>query len=102
MTVYLVHFARPFKHAKHYIGYTDLSLQERFKRHMSNAQLRRGSALLRAVIEAGIKFKVVRTWDGDREVEKRKKNGHATRQCPVCRGLVSYSLATDLLTERES
>jgi hypothetical protein len=94
--VYLVHFERPYKHAKHYLGFTDGALSERFKRHTSNAAKRRGSALMRAVIEAGIGFKVVRWWPGDRVVERRKKNaGGSARRCPVCLGRVEYRQAVD-------
>lgn len=90
-TIYLVHFERPFRHAKHYLGWTGGSLAERFARHRSLAPLRRGSALLRAVFAAGIEFKVVRTWKGDRNRERRMKNdGHSARVCPVCRGHVRY------------
>jgi hypothetical protein len=95
--IYLVHFQRPFKHAKHYLGFTDLTLTARFARHCSNAKKRRGSALMNAIIQAGIKFKVVRTWEGDRTRERQlKTNGHSVR-CPICRGKVTYESAVDLL-----
>lgn len=95
--IYLVHFQRPYKHAKHYLGFTELTLTERFARHCSNAKKRRGSALMNAIFMAGIKFKVVRTWEGDRTRERQLKNsGHSIR-CPVCRGTVTYAAARDLL-----
>lgn len=97
--IYLVHFERPFKHAKHYVGFTDVTLHERFARHTSNARLRRGSALMRAVLEAGIKFKVVRTWPGDRETEKRMKVSGNSWRCPVCCGRVTYAKAICQLEE---
>jgi len=101
--IYLVHFERPFKHAKHYVGFTDVTLRERFKRHTSNARLRRGSALMRAVLEAGIKFKVVKVWDGDRNDERRVKiDGHSARRCPVCREEVTYAAATCYLQLNQS
>lgn len=95
--IYLVHFERPYKHAKHYLGYTNTSLKARFKRHLSLAAKRRGSALMRAVIEAGIEFKVVRTWPGDRIRERQLKNRGHSRRCPICNGKVSYDTALDLL-----
>lgn len=96
--IYLVHFEKPLKHAKHYIGFTDGTLRARFARHRSLARVRRGSALMRAVMEAGIAFKVVRTWPGDRDKERRiKVNGHSSKRCPVCLGEVSYNDAVDLL-----
>lgn len=92
-TIYLVHFERPFQHARHYLGWTAGTLAARFARHRSLAPKRRGSALLRAVFAAGIGFKVVRTWEGDRHRERRlKNNGHAVR-CPVCCGRLSYDQA---------
>lgn len=90
--IYLVHFERPYKHARHYLGFTDLPLPERFARHCSNAQKRRGSALMRAVMEAGIGFKIVRTWPGDRTRERQLKGNSHARRCPVCQGKVSYRL----------
>lgn len=82
-TVYLIHFETPFKHARHYLGYTSLALEERINRHRSN----RGAKLLIAVSSAGIKWNVVRTWVGGRELEtqlKRRKN--APTLCPICTG----------------
>lgn len=91
-TIYLVHFERPFRHARHYIGWTGGTLAARFARHRSLAPLRRGSALLRAVFAAGIDFKVVRTWPGTRDRERSFKiNGHSAPRCPICRGEVSYA-----------
>lgn len=96
-TIYLVHFERPFQHARHYLGWTGTSLAARFRRHRSLAPKRRGSALLRAVFAAGIAFKVVRTWPGSRDRERAlKSSGHA-RRCPVCCGRLSYDEARDLI-----
>lgn len=92
-TIYLVHFERPYRHAKHYLGWTGGTLRARFDRHTSMATIRRGSMLMRAVMQAGIGYKVVKTWRGDRALERRKKaNGHASR-CPVCRGEITYDQA---------
>jgi hypothetical protein len=100
--IYLVHFERPYQHARHYLGFTEGSLRERFKRHTSNAKKRRGSALMRAVMEAGIAFKVVRLWDGDRTRERRLKNkGHKVR-CPICRGETDWNNSICYLTCEES
>lgn len=32
-TIYLLHFSKPYKHARHYIGYTD-DLDKRLARHL--------------------------------------------------------------------
>ena len=47
-TVYLLHFATPFKHARHYVGYTT-DLEQRIEEHRTG----RGARLLA----------VVRGWD---------------------------------------
>ena len=79
--VYLIHFDRPYKRAKHYIGFTD-NLDARMDCHRHG----HGSKLLKAVNDAGIGYRVVRTWDGDRSVERRLKNWKkASDLCPVCR-----------------
>jgi hypothetical protein len=51
-----------------------------------------GARLMEVIVAAGIGWKVVRTWAGDRSFEralKRRKNT-PRRLCPVCRGLVAY------------
>jgi len=82
MMVYLIHFDRPYKHAQHYIGYTD-NLDSRIDCHRHG----NGSKLLKAVNAAGIGYKVVRTWpDGDRSFQRQLKNQkNASRFCPTCR-----------------
>lgn len=79
--VYLIHFDKPFKHAQHYIGYT-----EHFEERMDCHKHGTGSRLLRAVNKAGIGWKVVRTWEGDGNLERRLKNWKkASQLCPVCK-----------------
>jgi predicted GIY-YIG superfamily endonuclease len=80
--VYLVHFARPYRHARHYLGYT-ADLDAREIRHRAG----HGARLLEVVTRAGIGWDVVRTWDdGDRRLERRlKRQKNAWRLCPVCR-----------------
>lgn len=79
-TVYLIHFDKPLKHARHYIGWT-MNLEQRVGAHESG----RGSRLLEIVGAAGIAFRVVRTWPGSRKLERKLKNRkYAPRICPVC------------------
>lgn len=81
-TIYLLHFDRPFGHAKHYTGWA-LNLNARLAHHESGS----GANLLRHVKEAGIAWKLARTWVGDRNFERRLKNrGGASRHCPICLG----------------
>jgi hypothetical protein len=80
-TVYLIHFARPLAHARHYLGWTAISLAERIEQHRAG----RGARLLQVITAAGIPFEVVRTWPGGRPLERRLKDGHqAPRLCPLC------------------
>lgn len=48
--VYLIHFERPYQHARHYIGYTD-NLDQRIHDHECTAH---GARLLQVVREAGM------------------------------------------------
>lgn len=85
--VYLLHFSSKFKHAQHYIGYTEdeHSLTTRLEYHRSG----KGSKLLKAVTGAGIDVVVARTWsDGTRDFERKLKNqkNARSRLCPICRG----------------
>lgn len=81
-TVYLLHFDRPYRHARHYLGYTD-DLPARIERHLAG----NGGRLLQVIKAAGIGFKVARTWEGDRSLERRLKSWHKSAQlCPICKG----------------
>ena len=86
MAVYVLHFDRPDKHAKHYTGWTwsEKTLAARVQHHRKGS----GARLMEVVSAAGIGFTVARTWpDGDKAQERRLKNsGSASRYCPMCRG----------------
>ncbi len=80
MICYLLHFSRPHKHARHYLG-TAHDLDARLARHRAGT----GARLLQVCNEEGIDYQVVRTWDGGRQVEVRlKARKDAPRLCPVC------------------
>ena len=79
-TIYLLHFDQPFGHAKHYTGWAK-QLERRLAHHRAGT----GANLLRHVKAAGIGWTLTRTWDGDRNLERRLKNmGGASRLCPTC------------------
>jgi hypothetical protein len=82
--VYLLHFEKPYRHARHYLGFCeDGGLEERIDRH----RRRDGARLVAVIVEHGINFVVARTWDGDRSLERRLKNQKKARNlCPICRG----------------
>jgi predicted GIY-YIG superfamily endonuclease len=80
-TIYLLHFDRPYRHARHYIGYTD-DLDSRIATHRAG----NGARLIAVISAAGIGFTVARTWTGDRNFERRlKRRKDAPRLCPICR-----------------
>lgn len=102
-TVYLIHFDRPFGQpasdaaraerglpprkpgsryaVRHYLGWTD-DLANRLNDHQQG----HGSALMRAVSQAGISWRLARTWAGDRKLERQLKAWKKARQlCPICR-----------------
>lgn len=86
MTVYLLCFERPLKHARHYIGFTtsEQTLSARLDHHRAGT----GSRLMAAVAAAGISFELARVWpDGSRDFERHLKNGkRAPQLCPRCTG----------------
>ena len=80
-TVYLLHFDTPLHHAQHYMGFTD-NLEARLLHHRGGT----GARLMEVLREHNIGFSLVRTWDGDRNKERRLKKWKNGRQlCPVCR-----------------
>lgn len=80
--VYLLHFERPYFHARHYIGYTD-DLERRLGEHLSG----QGSPLVKAVVNSGVAVIVAATFEGDRDLEKKMKARHkAAHFCPICKG----------------
>ena len=82
--IYLLHFDQPYKHARHYMGWAmdQEHLEARLDRH------RRGKskvALMRAVANARIGFRVARTWEGTLDRERQLKKWKMTpRLCPLC------------------
>ena len=80
-TVYLLHFDAPFKHAKHYVGWTEGPVENRLNDHRSG----NGARLLAVLKQAGIGFVLARTWAGTRTLERAIKNSrHVPRYCPLC------------------
>jgi predicted GIY-YIG superfamily endonuclease len=78
--IYLLHFDRPYRHARHYCGWTT-NLPERLARHATG----RGARLLEVVPADGIGWQLARTWIGDRRRERViKKQGGLSRSCPIC------------------
>jgi len=79
-TICLLHLDKPLRHARHYVGLAD-DLDARLERHASG----NGARMLAVCRERGITWQLVRTWQGDRNFERRLKNRRETpRLCPVC------------------
>jgi predicted GIY-YIG superfamily endonuclease len=82
--VYLVHFDRPYKHARHYLGFTSRTLGARLAEHEDG----KGARLMQVIREAGIGFVLARVWRrATRTDERRLKRfkSTCTRLCPICR-----------------
>ncbi len=79
-TVYLLHFDRPYRHARHYLGWA-ADLDARLGEHAAG----RGARLLQVIATAGIGWRLARTWPGGRAREAQlKKQGGRSRCCPLC------------------
>jgi predicted GIY-YIG superfamily endonuclease len=81
-TVYLIHLQRPYRHARHYLGWT-LDVERRLAQPRAGG----GSSLLRAAVATGIPFELAHTWPGDRHLERRlhRYKNTPARLCPICR-----------------
>jgi hypothetical protein len=80
--VYLLHFSPPYRHARHYLGWTEGPVTARLATHLAGA----GSPLVAAAVAAGCAVDVVRTIAGDRHLERRIKRARCTPDyCPICR-----------------
>ena len=89
-TVYLLHFDPPYRHARHYLGFTAGPIEDRVALHITG----QGARLVEVAVNAGCSVELARTWPGSRTVERQKKRqGGAARCCPICRaaGLVPAS-----------
>lgn len=79
-TVYLLHFDKPYKHARHYLGWA-FDLEARLAAHHAG----HGARLLEVIQQHGITWTLARTWPGTRLRERQLKNqGGASRCCPAC------------------
>lgn len=78
--IYLLHFDRAYRHAKHYTGFA-VDLDRRLTAHLCG----RGARLTTVVAQAGIGWTLARVWPGTRSMERALKNqGGASRRCPMC------------------
>jgi predicted GIY-YIG superfamily endonuclease len=80
-TVYLFHFDQRYEHAGHYTGWAE-DLDHRVAEHQAG----RGARLIEVITQAGIGFRLARTWPGVTRARERqlKRQGGASRHCPIC------------------
>ena len=79
--IYLIHFASPYKHARHYTGCTN-DLTTRLHQHRAGT----GARLMEVVTQAGIAWELAATWEGSYPEEQALKAQHnGPRHCPICR-----------------
>jgi predicted GIY-YIG superfamily endonuclease len=87
-TVYLLHFSRPYKHARHYVGFTT-DLPRRLRQHRGG----HGPPLIRHAVEDGVRLILARTWEmATVGFERRMHTRAKTEWCPVCHGTRALSL----------
>jgi predicted GIY-YIG superfamily endonuclease len=79
--LYLLHFDPRYRHAGHYLGYTE-DLPKRFAMHLQG----KGSPLVKAAVNHGSRIILVRIWaeDGNAEQEIKRVVRSGVRLCPVC------------------
>lgn len=92
--VYLLHFDEPISPdhtCQHYLGWVKQNLDQRFHDHRHSPDAR----LLQVAKERGIRFTFVRSWLGNRTLERRIKDQHNSRDfCPRCSGSDAYGRMT--------
>ena len=80
MVIYLLHIRPPYKHARHYLGIAQ-DLDTRLRLHRNG----HGARLTQVCIENRRTLRLVRTWEGNRDDERRLKDQkNSPRFCPLC------------------
>lgn len=96
--IYLIHFDEPYRHARHYTGWTR-DLPARLRAHANGT----GARLMEVITDNGITWQLAKVYEGDRTEERRRKNQKKPRDwCPVCRnrpGEFAASLVLDELAD---
>lgn len=97
--LYLLHFKKPYRHCRHYLGYTaDYRIKRRIYEHFHDPQV----GLLKALQQQGTPWQVARIMEGDRQREAHLK--YVVRNirgyCPACqKRAMRPSELTDLCEE---
>lgn len=90
--IYLLHFDQPFGHARHYLGWAS-DLNNRLRHHENGT----GANLLKHARAAGVTWRLVRTWPGDRALERQLHNGGHARRCPECKSVRRLTAALGIV-----
>jgi predicted GIY-YIG superfamily endonuclease len=87
MIIYLLHFDRPYKHARHYLGCTTRPIAVRLQEHASG----NGARLVEVITQAGITWQLARIWrlhgpwaQGWAKERKLKSRHDSPGLCPIC------------------
>ena len=78
--IYMLHFDRPYRHARHYVGWT-ADLLDRLDQHAAG----HGARLVAVIWHAGIGFTLIRICEGTRA--HRTRHQERGRRGPVLPGL---------------
>lgn len=83
MTIYILHFEPSYKHASHYIGYTNATNPTfRIQQHIKG----NGSPLVKAAVEFGCDIQLALTFKANRTSERNLKNRKdVSKWCPLCK-----------------
>ena len=77
MALYLLHLEPRYRHAGHYLGFTEeADVTRRVNEHLTGSA--KASPLITAALQAGCRVSVARTWTGkgaDRTYERKIKDG---------------------------
>ncbi len=79
--MYLLHFDKPYHHAKHYLGIAKNGIERRVAEHLAG----QGANLTRILKLNGIGFVVAKTWlDVPKKSEMKLKGRGLSEYCPIC------------------
>lgn len=92
MTVYVLHFDPPFRHARHYVGYTpEATAERRVQEHLDCSA--KGSPLVKAALNVGCKVTLAHEFPGaGRDFERWLKTRRDTAKWCGCCGQNSRPL----------
>jgi hypothetical protein len=83
--LYLLHFDRPYRHARHYLGYAKRAPADYARRVAAGAEYPPHELVL-AALGDGVTMRVADVWPGlDRNDRRELRAGHDRRRlCPIC------------------